>query len=103
MSSITKGIGKLFGTDDAADKYAAASQQAAQMAQFAPYNVTTGFGTSALIQKLKQLLTHLIQDSKHLGMFYIQLLKQLFLPLLKLNLLQMLEHMVKGYLVKLQV
>jgi hypothetical protein len=47
MSSITKGIGKLFGTDDAADKYAESSQRAAEMAKFAPYNVTTGFGTSA--------------------------------------------------------
>ena len=53
MSSITKGIGKLFGTDDAADKYAATSREAARMAQFAPYNVTTGFGTSAFDTKDK--------------------------------------------------
>jgi len=53
MSSITKGIGKLFGTDAAADKYAESAQRAAQMAQFAPYNVTTGFGTSAFDTKEK--------------------------------------------------
>jgi len=47
MSSITKSIGKIFGTDDAADKYAEASRAAAAKAEFSPYNVTTGFGTSA--------------------------------------------------------
>jgi len=53
MSSIGKAIGGIFGTDDAADKYAESSQQAARMAQFAPYNVTTGYGASTFDREAK--------------------------------------------------
>jgi hypothetical protein len=53
MSFVSKAIGKVFGTDDAADKYAEASRAAAAKAEFSPYNVTTGFGTSEFDKKEK--------------------------------------------------
>jgi len=51
MSFVSDAIGSIFGTNDAADDYAAAANQASQMAQFDPYNVTTGFGTSTFDTK----------------------------------------------------
>lgn len=53
MSKIVKSVGKIFGTDDAADKYAEASRAAAAKMEFDPYSVTTGYGTSTFDKKDK--------------------------------------------------
>lgn len=46
MSFVSKAIGSLTGTTQAAKEYAKAQQRIAEQSKFAPYAVTTGFGSS---------------------------------------------------------